>query len=971
MNFDEFIQTLDVANTTTFVDRDLSLGLELYQQLKQKLLDLGANELSSPYAEYLITTLINIGGAYKSYYRYHEAERYFIEAEGLCSELIKSGNFSPLVTSSDLNIKYNFAIIALDLGEIDKAKLLLKEVENICRKTPFSDKGIFMQTLITIGLLFQKKEGNFEKAQAYLHEALEVCQYLISAHKDMPYFSLISETLNQVCCDILCGLSYLYRCLGQLDKAILVINKAVDVCRELGVYYEDGSIDYLNVSKRITVITAHAHLYHEAEEFDNAIRDYENAESLIDDIEKKDKNASINIGKIPIINIKIGKARVFQKLKKTKELIKTINQSIDVVCGGFFPPNIFNYFSQILEFIIEVYNYNIDNFGFIEAYEDSFSIDVIHIFNRINSILLIWYETQNAKMPTSLSESLYELWRDWMLFALETKDSHLLVNIVAAHHARRQISIVNIGWLLSAENLGTDIQQFVSMRKKLLALELQLIQMEQAKEFNISLNSSLSPQYATLLEEYRTIQTAWLYSRSALIEQGRYPDIAMTHLSAEQLQQLLNENEAVLLALSLREFGVKYNPCFLFVSKTGIDYIETPEINAAAEAMRIITTLQTRQARRSNLRHSGLDAPDGDAFFDPDPDADEVLRQLQDNMSIIWRKLNPRLTAIKRLSIIGHGQFHTLPWQDSCPVQQNSYFPGLHVYLQRKKTMSLALPMPSSACPVHVLAYAAEDKLEDRLYYIPAEIDAIRAVWSDAAVRVITDLDEFSNVGYLFLLGHGNFDQETGNARFTLKDRHVEAHELLTLRPKLLGLGASACLLGRTSDVSSEPLGLFSLCANRPDLQFSYGSILPVNDFSALLLSLHFHYQWRRQSSPHTAMRLALAALKSGQWPEETREIFITVMVRQMPVLFRALEDDSAAARGNKVIEQRIKNVKYQWMCNRGDYIRHYKAILDNRNSAEQKQEAAVKLVEGLLERLLMQQPEANFGDFSPFWLYG
>lgn len=945
--FDEAIEA--------YKNGDINTALNILECLKADLEKLVDDRLVRPHTGNLISTLINIGNIYAYSLRINEGENYLLEAESICRKVLDGGKLSLFDIIRFISIQVNIGILKANLKLWDDAELRFKKAEFACMHlieegcTIYDIGCIYISVLSQLGTMYLDRKL-WDLACAYLCKAEEI--YRSVSNKNDNFFG-ISEDLI----DILTKLANSYIEKGDYKKAELTLIKAESESGKLTTHY-DNNIRYDNLKKLADLFNVKGVLYVRVDNVLNAITEFNRIDSLFNEINLFNTNLTplVRI----IISAKINKSAVFYVVNSLPEALVAIDEAIQIMEES-------KYFNS--SFIIDISRISDVLFNIVfNGVKNEFLSNIINVFfDRLSVLLLRWHELQPAKVSSDILESLENFWQKWIIVSVEYKDTPLLVRVLSASHGRRQIELQN-AYLMTAKNLSPELRQFVDLKKQLYNLELeQLLPMEQL--FNRgNAPPHLIHEYTTLIEAHRQLLNEWLHYRSKLIECGCCPDVQL-RIGVDQLQKYLEHDECLLLAVSLKSFGIHDKPPYLLLlRRDGADWIESPELESIGQTIQILNNIRAGRGARHLLLRQSTSVASITQEAD-DQDEYQLLERLKDDMRYFWQRVG--LNSINNLSVIGHGDLHALAWQDSCPVQQNSFFPGLHAYLQRKKTMSLALPMPSSACPVHILAYAAEDKLEDRLYYIPAEIDAIRAVWGDAAVRVITDLDEFSNVGYLFLLGHGNFDKETGNARFMLKDRHVEAHELLTLRPKLLGLGASACLLGQTRDIASEPLGLFSLCANRPDLQFSYGSILPVNDFSALLLSLHFHYQWRRQSSPHTAMRLALAALKSGQWPEETREIFITVMIRQMPVLFRALEDDSAAARGNKVIEQRIKNVKYQWMCNRGDYIRHYKTILDNRNSAEQKREAAVKLVEGLLERLLMQQPGANFGDFSPFWLYG
>ncbi|MGR8935076.1 MAG: hypothetical protein ACU837_11900, partial [Gammaproteobacteria bacterium] len=689
-------------------------------------------------------------------------------------------------------------------------------------------------------------------------------------------------------------------------------------------------------------------------------------------------NERINILIIPhIIRIKICKALVLRKLDRIREVSINLDEALHLLDGDFFYPT---NFTQLLQLSAQAYAelFKIDVkpiYKPIEKiissiYRNSIPVDASAKFHKSANLLLRWYELQGATIPEEDTKNILSFWREWMLFALSGNNGHLLVDILLTSHARRQLSILNGYWLMHSGSLDREVSQFVALRKKMHEAEVKLLQMEAAKNNDAS---AIRPQYAYLLSEYHALQKEWLARRSALIEQKRYPDFsAADKLDATKLQGYLQDDEAVMLSVAMGEFGLhSKKPSLLLVRKDRIIYVESPEIAAATEAMRIIDAIQTMQGRHMPLRYGGRNT-ESDRNNHADVSLPQLFERVQLSMMRCWRKLSSKLDGIRQLSIIGHGSLYVLPWQYYCPIQDNRFYAGIHAYVQRKKSAGRVLTLPSAARPVYLLTHDAADNPTQRLYYIAAEIDFIQEVWGTSKVRIINDLNEFSYAGYLFLLGHGDFDAKTGCARFMLKERCLEVRELLDIRQEILTLGASACLLAQTRDISNEPLGLFSLCGNRPDIQFFCGSILPVDDLGAALISLHFHYYWRELGSPQEAMRLALTTLKTGHWPKAVQDIFRTVMAKQAPALFIALRDDKDAANTDENVIARINGVLKPWGYYRDDECCEAIEVLENDLSDEQaKQVATNLLVEELLQGLLVK-PETILGnDFLPFWLFG
>lgn len=965
---DEIDKIFRLANNEGFEKGNIDSALAIFEELKNKLLDLGGGNPKSAYTVDLIYVYQNISNLHHARFDFNQGEKYLLLAEDLCNKSVcaEKDNISRTALEAKLNIEFNLGLTEMYLNKTDQALHRLKDAEKLYKQHVNNDNKQFfsypyLQNLITQGLVYDKKQMRQEEKNC-LSEASMLCQDLLNQTDDEFYFRFL--IINYL--DISTRLYHNCLHFDQLDQAGSIINEAGNIIGKLSIFTEEkDTISYINVSRLIRFYHDKAILFYKLEMPSNSLAIYNIIESLIDRVKPIDDNY-INILKIYIVNYKIDKCRTLYKLKKMKQADKCIAHTLDIIAShSYYQPNILEALIAITGLYGKIFNIDVKAFfkpieKFItKAYRATLFIDIRSVFSRMADIIMSWHELQQETLSNSTAPLLKEFWLEWIELAIEIDDGYLLTDIVAAIHARRQFSLLKLNRLIENPFMDCEALQIVEQRKQMLELGLQLLQRELGFDKN-------DPNHASEDSRYQKLFDQWLQNRKGLSDHHLRASFSQFRIAAEQLQSYLNDNEALLLGFSPEEFDAGKPPYLILIQKNRIDWFESPEIQFAARIMQSIEATANND-RQSNLRKNGF------AFY-PDPVLplpQNPVDLLMQQISSCWQKLNPYLNGIQRLMIIAHGSsLHTLPWQHHCPVQNHHFYPGLHTFTQRKllNRPNGALP-PSPDTPIFILANDAEHDPLLHLPYIRAEIDVIQEIWGESRVRIISDPNEMTSSGHLVLMGHGDFDRTSGRARFTTANRTVDAYELLFMEHPLLSLFASACLLGRTVDISSEPFGLFALLSNRGDIGFSSGAIVPIDDLAAFLLATLYHYQWREIGSSHEAMRSALSALETGKWPYEAQQIGKNVLVKWLPFIFKTIARDEK--QGNLDLKTRCQKMKYQWTEGRGSLKVHYEEIINEAAEESIRRIAVEQLIDAFFHRIMKSNVAWLHDRFVPFWQYG
>lgn len=556
-----------------------------------------------------------------------------------------------------------------------------------------------------------------------------------------------------------------------------------------------------------------------------------------------------------------------------------------------------------------------------------------------------------------------EIWHLWLKYALNQQDNYVLMALLAASYARRHQGLLQLN-ILQREGLDAGLSELVDLKKKVNELGFFL----DAIARNVT-DPESQTRYADQLAIYRDAQTTWHHCRERLIASGHYPDINHTTFNLRQLQLRLNKYEAILLCLSLADYGLDETPRLLLLSKICLVDLAAPDLQAVASTLNQIN--QLLQGCHSTLRKNNTDQAENEpSSLAEVPTLETLFADLQQTMNQTWQQLQPHLLDIRRLTVIGHGALNCLPWQgyapDSLDVRQFSGF-----YALKRRADSNTYPDGNHL--LAILAHADSENPHNHLYHLDAEVEMIQRIWGTERVTNIDQLKDAPDGSLLLLLGHGGHSQ--GRAWFAGPYEQIDQFQI-ALHPKPVhALCASSCLLGVTTDLNAEPLGMMSFAACRGDIHFSYGALAPVDDLLATCLSLLFHLAWRDLEDPVEAMRTALKQLKSGQWPAEARKVFEATYTAYLPALFRSLKADYRKAKTMPyrfAIVKRIERVLKDW--HRNTSLRNASNILYGSKKGDPETAARI-LVAAMLNELTNQKENGRFKakieQFTRVWIWG
>ena len=587
------------------------------------------------------------------------------------------------------------------------------------------------------------------------------------------------------------------------------------------------------------------------------------------------------------------------------------------------------------------------------------------LFQQLSSLLSKWQVLQIG--DDGLFQRTQVFWHFWFSFALEHNNYSLLLDIFGASHGQRLLEIVQ-GNLQTNSSNNIHSRKFLSLQQQLRQLELEILNLQQPLPSQTS--PYLRQKKQRLKVSYRKVRKEWLELRQELVKQGNSQFIPLPILRATDLQACLRTNEAIVFVVALNLYGIDEAPRLLLVQKEQVDSVAIPMLNNAVSAMSGLNNSLISQGRSLSMRF---------------PDISETLNETSNNISFDiyltdlqaamkqYQKVLADLLSpnIRSIHIVSQGPFHGLPWQYACSVPTTAFYPGLHSFWQRRHNNHADQAVyPNEDCPLCLLSNGCDDDPQNRLYFLPVEIEMISLIWGKGRVETPVALpNKDGKPRLLFLLGHGSF--HNGDAQFCLSQAKLNPQDFITYPNPLYALGTSACLLASHQDIATEAFGLFSLTASRPDIKFSVGAIVPVDDFWTTCLSLLFHYYWRELGKPNDAMRLATETLASGQWPEEAKVIFKKVLLIQLPTIFNELQNDIAQSPVTiqNQLHQRADNIIQPWTRHTAFYIQHYKVLLDIHSDDISREQSTEILVDGFFENLIDKQ--YGLDRFIPFWLWG
>ncbi len=526
--------------------------------------------------------------------------------------------------------------------------------------------------------------------------------------------------------------------------------------------------------------------------------------------------------------------------------------------------------------------------------------------------------------------ALREFWGQWIAVFVGMQRYVHVLDVVARAHGRHTAAQAMAALLLDMASLDEDQHRYVELDGALHEVERQLASFSSdgeagadASRRGVGVSGNLGGterRYQALVSERQSRLEERRREKTTLIAAGKLPEaLAATSISRESLNPAAGEPIAVW--VTPEEFGLSILPFVLLVSQPGVvqPFFDgqdgpRPDFSKAYKLERQLTKelLRGRCVRDAgNTTFTGSFASNlkGNAPHIGAPDVQ--LRSFLAEM--VWTPLinSCRGLGAKTLHMVTAGRLHTLPWQGSAPKQGLALHlhPGVFAYVKHRNANVQDTPLPSPQKKLLVLAYDAADELERRLYCIPLEIACLQTIWGDDAVRVVDDVPADKSVyAGLACLGHGGFNDETDQAGLYLgqgpDDKPRYFHEALLSADgnHYPHLEASACVLGRVTDRRNEPCGLIATALTKPKVRMAMGALLPVDDLLTTLRTLLVHSLWKwHQLSPREAAIKAMDCMESGDWPPEAIESLRLALIRALPKMAKAMEQD-----GHKLIAQKI-----------------------------------------------------------------
>ncbi len=501
-----------------------------------------------------------------------------------------------------------------------------------------------------------------------------------------------------------------------------------------------------------------------------------------------------------------------------------------------------------------------------------------------------------------------------------------------AHGRRTTTQALSILFLRDAKGLLCDEQkEYIQLLRVLYETEKQLFQFiskseyvdlaSESSERSPFASSQLSVEdgYMDLRNSHKKLLMQIRDKKEQLISDDQLPDMEIwSNFLSTRLAPV--PKEAMAIWITPREFEIDRDPFLLLSTSVGIeaffwgarglDVDSLHRLEKEITARMGIGRCNRQHEVVSQTRTTGISQPEQTREClndDANPFTETSLIALDSELRAqlerqVWEPLQARckFLSIGKLHLVNSGTFYTLPWQGSSPKNINvSLHPGLFAYIKQSKAAPTIAPLPDSTLPLLVLAHDSHEDLLRRLYCISLEIEALRVIWGNDAVCVVEDLPHLPGAyAALLCLGHGGFDVKSGTAFLDLgtnragERRIFDQNAMATDCNDYFRFEASACVLARMQDIGNEPCGLISSALNKPSVNSTIAALLPIDDLLASLRTLLSHVSWKSGLTPQRAASMALAALETGNWPNEAIVVLRAVLLRTLPKLALAIDHD-------------------------------------------------------------------------------
>lgn len=477
--------------------------------------------------------------------------------------------------------------------------------------------------------------------------------------------------------------------------------------------------------------------------------------------------------------------------------------------------------------------------------------------------------------PESSEQSLHHIqtfFRIWSDYFLQENEFAALIALQAFTHGRR-LALYAQDEFLSRKNEGAQLaapeQQLLRLRKQLQLIDLKLNGLiPAASALTIPSQQEVRALLPSLMNLRKQLHRRLLDHEARLFEQGgrsNRPELPDTEL----LQTQLGEHDALAVWFASDPHGIYTGDPFMLIVRRApapISCIRCPNVHEATQAFSGM--LDSWNAHSHSTRTLRLDHPQQNTLVEAAPAASEA--RLWQAMAHIWQQLTAELgqpQQRQRIAMITQAATHNLPWLGACPASTHlTQYPSLNFYLADRNSTS-PNSLPQKAEPLIIITSLPEDPAQT-LYFAPLELAILRRIWGDAVIHLngksLSPEQTPSQAAAIWLIGHGELRPDS-SAPQGIDSGIAWADNF----PSGTGLFfASTCYLGRVRDVLGEPVGLPSLVAMRPETPCAAGAIAPLDDFSAALLALLFHYYWKQgPKTTREAFDCARETLANGDWP--------------------------------------------------------------------------------------------------------
>ncbi len=517
--------------------------------------------------------------------------------------------------------------------------------------------------------------------------------------------------------------------------------------------------------------------------------------------------------------------------------------------------------------------------------------------------------------------ALPKFWGDWITIFRRLKLYELVLDAVARAHCRRTAAQAMTALFLRKVQIDPDQAEYVKLSEALHKVELELIRMSAADSGFSGLHGGRTlggtdirydSRDQILRDERRSLGERLRHRRDRLIADRKLPDvIAWERMSGDRLKP--GSDEALALWVVPEELGRCGRPYMLLATQGGIKMLFDKQGGLdLVQAYKMEQQLACAMLSGRCARDAGNATFAASAYVCKEMDvpsvhvSDEQLRTFL--TQTVWKPLLKRcaILKVKTLHMITSGRLHSLPWQGSAPNKGPALHihPGVFAYVKHQDANVQESPCPSVQRKLLVLVHEAADEPERRLYCIPLEIAFLQTIWGDDAVRVVADVpvDTGAYAG-LICLGHGGFDAKSGQAGLDLGPDTAGGRRMFNQAAMTLDgndyphMEASACVLGHLLDIGNEPCGLIATALTKPAVSMAMGALLPVDDLLAALRTLLCHALWGSGATLRESAHGALACLESGDWPLEAIETLRHAMIRTLPDMAKAMEQDGHKLR--------------------------------------------------------------------------